>query len=272
MKASSSQLVLIPSYNSGRKLAETVTDALAFWRPVWVVLDGSTDGSDAALAGVGGPDGDLRVLRLPENRGKGAAVLAGMEAAAAAGFAQILVMDADGQHPADRIPLFMQAASAHPDAMVLGVPQFGSDAPASRRKGRLAGNWWTNLETLWGGIHDSLFGFRVYPIRETLHILHGRRAGRGYDFDTVTVVRLFWAGVRPINIPVPVRYFAAADGGVSHFRYLRHNLLLIWRHTGMVLEMVLRWPAILRYRRRALALGCEWSGAPVDVQPPRVNS
>ena len=177
-----------------------------------------------------------------------------MQAAAEAGLSRALVVDADGQHPADRIPLFMQISAANPDAMVLGVPQFGPDAPASRRKGRRVGNWWANLETLWGGVQDSLFGFRVYPIRETLDILQQRRAGRGYDFDTVIAVRLFWAGVRPINIPVPVRYFTASEGGVSHFRYWQDNLLLILRHTCMVMEMVLWWPLILRRRRRALAL------------------
>jgi hypothetical protein len=104
-------------------------------------------------------------------------------------------------------------------------------------------------------VQDSLFGFRVYPLQEALQILQSRRAGRGYDFDTVMAVRLFWAGVRPINVPVPVQYLTSAQGGVSHFRYLRDNLLLVWRHTMMVLEVPLRWPGILRNRRRALAFG-----------------
>jgi len=260
MKPSRSHLVVIPSYNSGPRLAETVAEALACWRPVWVVVDGSTDGSDATLAPLGLQESDLRVLRLARNCGKGAAVLAGLKAAAAAGFNRALVMDADGQHPADRIALFMQTAAANPDAMVLGVPQFGPEAPASRRMGRLAGNWWANVETLWGGVQDSLFGFRVYPIPELLAIFHGRSAGHGYDFDTVAAVRLFWAGVRPINIPVPVRYFDAAEGGISHFRYWRDNMLLVRRHTRMVLEMVVRWPAIWRHRQRVLSH--ESNGAP----------
>ncbi|HEX9433690.1 MAG TPA: glycosyltransferase family 2 protein, partial [Burkholderiales bacterium] len=51
-------------------------------------------------------------------------------------------------------------------------------------------------------------------------------------------VRLCWRGVRPLNIPVPVRYLSAAEGGVSHFRYLRDNLLLTWMHTRLVLELL----------------------------------
>lgn len=261
MTPSRSSLVLIPSFNAGRILAETVGEAHARWRPVWVVIDGSTDGSDASLSELSIPTDELRVVRLPHNRGKGAAVLAGLELAAAEGFVRVLVMDSDGQHPADRIPLFMATAAANPDAMVLGVPEFGTDAPAFRRRGRRIGNWWANLETFWGGIDDSLFGFRVYPVAQLLALLKRRRTGRRYDFETVAAVRLFWCGVRPINIPVPVRYLTPVEGGVSHFRYWRDNLLLIRRHVVMVLETVLRWPWILRYRRRAISAGGRTAGS-----------
>ena len=283
MNRSRSHLVLIPSYNTGPRLLETVAGALAQWRPVWVVIDGSDDGSELRLSDLASTEPDLRILRLSKNGGKGTAVIAGMQAAIQAGFTRALVMDADGQHPADRIPLFMGISDANPDAMVLGVPQFGSDAPASRRNGRLIGNWWTHLETLWGGVEDSLFGFRVYPIPETLNILLNRRDGRGYDFDTVTVVRLFWTGIRPINVPVPVRYFGRSEGGVSHFRYWRHNLLLVLRHTCMVLEMPFHFAEIHRNRRRSVAAGLSRSlrqsgetelsanvpAAQQDIQRPR---
>ena len=260
MKPDSTHLVIIPSFNSGPKLMETVKEALAQWRPVWVVIDGSTDGSDSELAGLGLSESDLRILRLPQNSGKGAAVLAGFAKAAEAGFRRALVMDADGQHPADKIEQFMSVAAANPDAMILGVPEFGPEAPLARKQGRRVGNWWTNLETLWGGVRDSLFGFRVYPIPETLAIFQKHSTGRRYDFDTVAVVRLFWMGVRPINIQVPVRYFSPAEGGVSHFRLWRDNLLLITRHTRLVIEMPFRWPAIWRHRQGARARGTDFGG------------
>ena len=46
---SNTHIVLIPSYNPGSKLLGTVRDALSQWNPVWVVVDGSTDGSDRTL-------------------------------------------------------------------------------------------------------------------------------------------------------------------------------------------------------------------------------
>src|SRR5471032_3156978 len=80
----SSHLILIPSYNTGRKLVETVREARSYWEPVWVVVDGSTDGSGEALQTLAAGDPGLKVLVLPHNQGKGAAVLHGLRAAAAA--------------------------------------------------------------------------------------------------------------------------------------------------------------------------------------------
>jgi glycosyltransferase involved in cell wall biosynthesis len=251
MTPSQTHLVIIPSYNTGAKLVETAKEALACWQPVWVVMDGSTDGSAAALAKMAGPENGLRVLFLERNSGKGAAVLHALLAAEREGFTHALVLDADGQHSANHISRFMQASQKNPDAMILGVPQFAADAPASRRHGRRVGNWWANLETFWGGIEDSLFGFRVYPIRKSVRILQSTRGARRFDFDTELVVRLFWAGVPPINLPAPVRYFNPAEGGTSHFHYLRDNLLLIRRHTLLVLKMLPQIRRIWKLRQRA---------------------
>ncbi len=240
--ASPTHLVLIPSYNPGRKVLETVEAARARWMPVWVVVDGSTDGTAQALQALAARDAGLRVLVLPRNRGKGAAVLAGITEAARAGYTHVLTMDSDGQHPAELIPAFMAASQAAPAAMVLGKPVFGPDAPALRVKGRRVSNAWAHLETLWMGIGDSLYGFRVYPIAPLLRIMRRSRFMRRFDFDPEAVVRLCWAGVRPINLDAPVRYWSSEQGGVSHFRYLRDNALLTWMHARLFCGFVLRLP------------------------------
>jgi glycosyltransferase involved in cell wall biosynthesis len=190
-------------------------------------------------------DPELRVIELPENRGKGAAVLAGLTEARALGYTHVLTMDSDGQHPADLIPEFMRASREHPAAMVLGKPVFAADAPRLRVNGRKVSNWWANLETLWTGIGDSLYGFRVYPVAPLLRVMRAGRWMRRFDFDPEVVVRLRWAGVPPINVPAPVRYFAADEGGVSHFNYLRDNLLLTWMHTRLFLGFLLRLPVLI---------------------------
>ena len=247
---SATHLVLIPSYNPGPAVLTTVQAARAQWPVVWVVDDGSNDGSTASLQELAASDPGLHLIVLPRNSGKGAAVLAGLEAAAAAGFTHVLTMDADGQHPAALIPDFMAASQAAPAAMILGKPVFGPEAPALRVNGRKVSNGWANFETLWMGIGDSLYGFRVYPIAPLMRIMQGRRWKRRYDFDPEAVVRLCWAGVRPINKDAPVRYLSAEEGGVSHFRYLRDNILLTWMHTRLFLGFVGRLPLLLLRRWR----------------------
>ncbi|MCB2036394.1 MAG: glycosyltransferase family 2 protein [Ottowia sp.] len=248
--ASATHLVLIPSYNPGPRVRDTVAAARARWNPVWVVVDGSTDGSAALLQAMAAQDPGLRVLVLPENRGKGAAVLAGVEQAAREGFTHALTMDSDGQHPAQLIPDFMRASQARPRAMVLGVPVFGAEAPRIRVLGRKVSNGWANLETLGAGIGDSLYGFRVYPIAPLARVMHGQHFMRRFDFDPEAAVRLAWAGVPPVNLPAPVRYFTPEEGGVSHFNYLRDNTLLTWMHTRLFLGFLARLPVLL-WRRLA---------------------
>ena len=247
---SATHLVLIPSYNPGPAVLTTVQAARAQWPVVWVVDDGSNDGSTASLQELAASDPGLHLIVLPRNSGKGAAVLTGLEAAAAAGFTHVLTMDGDGQHPAALIPDFMAASQAAPAAMILGKPVFGPEAPALRVNGRKVSNGWANFETLWMGIGDSLYGFRVYPIAPLMRIMQGRRWMRRFDFDPEAVVRLCWAGVRPINKDAPVRYLGAEEGGVSHFRYLRDNILLTWMHTRLFLGFLGRLPLLLLRRWR----------------------
>lgn len=248
---SRTHLVLIPTYNAGPKVLETVREALCHWAPVWVVVDGSTDGTGAQLQAMAEQEPALQVMVLAQNQGKGAAVMHGLARAEAAGYTHALTMDSDGQHPAHLIPAFMQAAGDDGARMVLGKPVFDADAPALRVQGRKVSNAWANLETLWMGIGDSLYGFRVYPVSPLLKIMRSQRWMRRFDFDIEAAVRLCWAGVWPVNLDAPVKYLRPEEGGVSHFNYLRDNTLLTWMHTRLMLGFALRLPLLLLRRLSA---------------------
>lgn len=252
---SNTHLVLIPSYNPGAKVIETVCDARKFWCPVWVVVDGSHDGTAELLAELAKSDRGLRVIVLPENKGKGAAVLQGMRMAMSEGFTHVLTMDSDGQHPGALIPSFMQASDRQLGAMILGNPIFDDSAPMLRVQGRRISNGWAQLETLWSGIGDSLFGFRVYPIAPLVRVMQKTRWMRRFDFDPEAAVRMSWAGIPMVNLPAPVKYFKAEDGGVSHFNYWRDNALLTWMHTRLMLGFLTRLPRLLA---RRISAGRPW--------------
>src|ERR1700752_2681889 len=121
---SRTHLVLIPSYNPGQKVFDTVSAARQQWDPVWGVVDGGTAGTAAGLQQMARGDSGLRVILREKNGGKGSAVLDGLTEAVALGFTHVLTMDSDGQHPADRIGAFMAESSAYPAAMILGEPVF----------------------------------------------------------------------------------------------------------------------------------------------------
>ena len=248
MRHSPTHLVLVPSYNPGPRLAEVVRAARAHWDPVWVVVDGSTDGSAALLTDMARLDPGLRVLVRTRNGGKGAALLEGFEAALAAGYTHALTMDSDGQHPADCIDAFMAASLAEPAAMVLGDPVFDASAPRIRLRGRRVANWWTDLETLWAGVADTLFGFRVYPIAPLVAVMRRTPWMRRFDFDAEAVVRLSWRGVPIRNLPAPCRYFTPSEGGVSHFNYWRDNVLLTWMYTRLFFGFLARMPFLVARR------------------------
>jgi glycosyltransferase involved in cell wall biosynthesis len=250
-EASATHLVLIPSYNAGERLFETVSAARAAWAPVWVVVDGSTDGTGESLQAMARHDPQLQVFRLERNQGKGAALLHGLRAAAQAGFTHALTMDSDGQHPAQAIGQFMAHSRESPEAMILGVPQFDATAPRERVLGRKISNVCAHVETLCAGIEDSLFGFRVYPIAPLLEIMEANPFMRRFAFDSEAVVRLAWRGVRPINLPARVRYLRADEGGVSHYRYLHDNLVLAAMHLRLFAGMLLRLPLLIARRVRS---------------------
>ena len=241
-------LVLIPSYNTGARLLRTVCEARAYWDDVWVVIDGSTDDSAAAVEHSAKADDGLRIITRHRNGGKGAAIFDGIRAAELAGFTHVLTMDADGQHPAAAIPEFMSASRAQPNSLILGTPVFDSSAPRLRVVGRRVSNWWANLETLWTGLDDSLCGFRVYPIAELRAVMEACQWMRRFDFDPEAAVRLCWAGIRPVATPVPIRYFRPGEGGISHFNYVRDNLLLTGMHTRLFFGFLRRLPRLAQHR------------------------
>ena len=119
------------------------------------------------------------------------------------------------------------------DPRCSGVRRLGTEDPGTGSQDFQLGG---ELETLYAGIQDSLFGFRVYPIAPLIAVMRQTRWMRRFDFDAEAVVRLSWRGIPVINLPAPVRYFAPAEGGISHFHYWRDNVLLTSMHLRLFLK------------------------------------
>jgi len=245
--------VLIPSYNTGGNLlCSTLRDVLEHAEiPVMVVIDGSTDGSDVALEKALGEHPQLRILRCEVNRGKGEVLKYAAQVLLDEGYTHILTMDSDGQHPGKRMAAMLSEAEQGENILVMGKPVFGAEAPLARVLGRRLTSLWTDIETLFCGLGDTLFGMRVYPLKPFLKAFSQTSFARGFDFDPEIAVRMTWLGCRPKQVSVPVRYLSEEEEGVSHFHYLRDNLKLIWLHFRLVPELlVLRLVPFIKHLRR----------------------
>lgn len=239
--------VLIPTYDNPRTVRSVVERVRAHLADVVVVDDGSAAEGRAEVARLGA-DALAHVVHREKNGGKGAAVKTGFRAALELGFTHALQVDADGQHAFDDIPRFLDAARAHPEALVLGAPVFDESAPRGRRWGRKLSQLWVNIETLGRVIADPLCGFRVYPLREAIA---ADAWGDAMDFDPEIAVRIAWGGTPVLNLDTKVRYLDRDEGGVSHFRMGRDNALISWMHTRMVFLALAR--CLFRPRPRRIA-------------------
>lgn len=241
--------VVVPVYDHEHAIGLLVERLQPHGLPTWLVDDGSGPACARVLDDlVARHAGWLHLVRLPENRGKGAAVFAGLRAAQAAGMTHAVQIDADCQHDARDVPRFVAAARAHPDAVVNGVPVYDESVPKVRLYGREITNVLARVWTCSRDIGDAMCGFRSYPIAAAVALDDAIGIGRRMQFDTDVIVRLHWAGVPVINLRTPVTY--PADG-VSHFRMLRDNLRMFRLHVTLGCGMLLRLPWLLARRRRA---------------------
>ncbi|MDH4052376.1 MAG: glycosyltransferase family 2 protein [Rubrivivax sp.] len=234
--------VVIPVYNHPESIAAVVTQVRQRGLPCFVIDDGSDEPCRSILDAIAAGDDGVRLLRLEQNRGKGAAVCAGLAAAAAAGFSHALQVDADAQHNLGDLATFIQRASDHPEAVVTGDRIYG-EVPASRRYGRMLTDALVWLQTLSLQISDSMCGYRVYPLAATMALLRDHTVGQRMDFDTDILVRLYWRGVPVEQVATPVVYRSDIP---SHFDLVRDNARITRMHLRLLLGMLVRLPHLLR--------------------------
>jgi len=248
MSPAFSPLVVVPVFDHPQAIAGLVATIRGHGVPCLLVDDGSGPECAALLAGLADDHpGQVSLLRLASNQGKGAAVMAGLREAGRRGYSHGLQIDADGQHDARDIPRFLAAARENPESVINGRPVYDQSVPKARLYGRYATHIWVWINTLSLDIRDSMCGFRVYPLAPTLALLDAQRLGRRMDFDTEILVRLHWQGLAIRDCPTRVTY---PEHGGSHFRLLRDNLRISAMHTRLFFGMLWRLPRLLARKVR----------------------
>jgi glycosyltransferase involved in cell wall biosynthesis len=186
--------IVIPAMNEAAAIGGVVTELLAIapWRDVLVVDDGSTDETAARASAAG-----ARVIRHPYNKGNGAAVKSGIRAADSE---YILIVDGDGQHPpADTLRL---AARLGEFDLVIGARSGQTHAGWMRRMGNGALNGLASYLTD-RTIPDLTSGFRGASRAHLLEFIH--LLPNGFSTPTTTTMCFLRAGYSVAFEPVEAR-------------------------------------------------------------------
>lgn len=232
---------VIPTYQNAKTLLKVVADVHRVVNTVFVVDDGSNDGTAALLDKATGSERPEKVLTHPKNCGKGAALKTGLTYARQQGFRYAVTVDADGQHRADDIPALLKAVEEEPDALAIGSRGLQHEnMPAKSTFANRFSNFWFALQTL-QRLPDTQSGLRVYPLRR----LHGLRwMSARYEAELTLLVFSAWAGVKLLPIPVSV-YYPPRDQRVTHFRPGRDFTRISVLNTLLCFLMVVYgWPRI----------------------------
>lgn len=232
---------VIPTYQNAKTLLKVVADVHRVVDTVFVVDDGSNDGTAALLDKATGNERPEKVLTHPKNCGKGAALKTGLTYVRQQGFRYAVTVDADGQHRADDIPALLKAVEEEPDALAIGSRGLQHEnMPAKSTFANRFSNFWFALQTL-QRLPDTQSGLRVYPLR----CLHGLRwMSARYEAELTLLVFSAWAGVKLLPVPVSV-YYPPRDQRVTHFRPGRDFTRISVLNTLLCFLMVVYgWPRI----------------------------
>ena len=229
---------LIPIYNHGDTLSSVVSALKPYDMNCLIVDDGSDKDTKYFIRELVEQFDWVNSITLPQNTGKGAAILAGFQWLSQNGYTHALQIDADNQHDLKDIPKFLKASNHMPCSLISGAPIYDQSIPKSRLHGRKITNFWVAIETWSKTLTESMCGFRVYPIQPLKPVLTTIR-GMRMDFDIEILVKAYWQGIKISYIATKVIY---PIDGRSHFRLCRDNLRISWLHTRLFFGMFYHMP------------------------------
>lgn len=205
--------VVIPAFNEQRHIGAVVRNVPPFVDTLVLVDDGSTDGTLAEALGTG--DARLVTIRNTENRGVGAAIVAGYRKALALELDVAVVMAGDGQmDPAD-LPALLDPVVGGRTDYAKGNRLFHPDTPRAMPLWRFLGNSALSLLTRrssgYPGIVDSQCGYTALRLARIRGLDLGSLFPR-YGFPNDFLALLHSAGLRVENIPVRPVYEGQKSG------------------------------------------------------------
>lgn len=227
--------IVIPAYKPGAALESLVKGLLGGGTaPIIVIDDGSGPAFGAIFDRVAASDG-VQVIRHAVNLGKGAALKAGINHALVQfpSCAGIVTADADGQHAPEDIARVAEALRLNPNAMILGVREFGPATPLRSRIGNQVTRRLMRY-TLGQRLADSQTGLRGIPAAMLPHFM--RLSSSGYEFELDMLIACQHHACPIEELPIQTIYI---DGNKSsHFRPIADSMriyFVLFRFTLLAL-------------------------------------
>ncbi len=190
--------IIIPVYNEAPVIQETVAEIKnAGYDNIIVVDDGSSDDSYYKILKM-----DVVALRLAINRGKGAAVKTGVEAAKILGADIVVTMDGDGQHSSEDISPMLNLINQGYDVVLGSRLKNPKGMPWYKIIANHLGNFFTFLiYGLW--VTDSQSGFRAYS-RKAIELIDTQTDRYEYDSEVIREIKRH--NLKYTEVPIKVRY------------------------------------------------------------------
>ncbi|OII16107.1 polyprenol monophosphomannose synthase [Curtobacterium sp. MCBA15_013] len=211
MTAGATALVIVPTYNEAenvRTIAAAVLGALPDAH-LLVVDDASPDGTADLVRQLAATDDRVHLLERSGKLGLGTAYVAGFRWGLERGYPLLVEMDADGSHPADRLPALVAAVDGADDVLLaIGsrwVPG-GSvvDWPLHREVLSRGANTYARF-VLGIGVRDVTAGFRVYRADAIARMDLDSIDSKGYCFQVDMTLRVDDLGGRIVEVPIRFR-------------------------------------------------------------------
>ncbi len=234
---------IIPIYNHALVFGRVIADLKKYEIPIIIINDGSDLETSNLLNEINEQNPDITLIQHSENQGKGGAVMTGLLFAEKQGYSHGFQIDADGQHDLSDIDEFLSSCEKNPEKIICGQPVYDDSIPTSRLISRYITHFWVWVETLCFQIKDSMCGFRIYPLKQSIEVIKQNNIGKRMNFDTEILVRLYWKGCELIFLPTSVIY---PEDGVSHFKLVKDNCLITKMHTILFFQMLPKIPYLIR--------------------------
>ncbi|NLT25819.1 MAG: polyprenol monophosphomannose synthase [Microbacteriaceae bacterium] len=225
-------LVVVPTYNEAENIELVVGDLLEISDrlDVLVVDDGSPDGTGALADAIAAREPRVTVLHRAGKQGLASAYLQGFELGHERGYRWLFEFDADGSHPADRLPAMLAELDAGAD-LVIGsrwVDGGGTrDWPASRELLSRAASLYSRT-VLKSRIHDLTAGYRGFRAEALRALDLSSVASAGYCFQIEMAWLLERTGHRVVEVPIIFTDRALGTSKMSQ----RIILEALWRVTA----------------------------------------